>query len=173
MLAPVLARLLEIPGVAEARVECTGTYFLVAGDEPALGRALAAVRDVLGPSSRPLDDPRAAVELARRARGELWFSPSEIRGLSYVEGRILAARVGDAVAAKIALEGGAREQLHEAVRAEILAALDHAHDTGGRSSTGWFWEEWPRIAERAAARLSGSMPPVLCAEVRSALAAHW
>jgi hypothetical protein len=46
----------------------------------------------------------------------------------------------------------------EATRAEISAALDAAHDGGGKPGTGCFWEEWPRIVDRAASRLEGTLP---------------
>ncbi|HET7754782.1 MAG TPA: hypothetical protein VFK85_12805, partial [Anaeromyxobacteraceae bacterium] len=153
MLAPVLARLSEIPGVTDARVECSGSWFFVdAQSAAALDRALPAVRDALGPGATLADGVAREAQLARRSQGELWFSRDDIRALSYVEGRVLATRMTDAVTAAVTLDGSAREQVAEATRAEIFAALDHAHDTGGRASSGWFWEEWPRIVDRIASR---------------------
>jgi hypothetical protein len=173
VLAPVLARLAEIPGIIDARVECSGTYFLVTGaDAAALELALPAIRAVLGPSVARTTPGVAELQLAARARGELWFSGEGIRGLSYVEGRILAARIGDAVAAELRCDGETSERILEASRVEIFAALGHAHDTGGRASTGWFREEWPRIADRIADRLAAGVPAALHAAVRSALAAQ-
>jgi hypothetical protein len=159
VLAPVLARLCEIPGVIDARVECSGTYFLVTGDDPAaLERALPAIRAVLGQSARWVDGLDRERQLAARSRGELWFSSGDIRGLSYVEGRVLAARMLDGVAESIPLPPPQAEQVLEAVRAEIFAALEHAHDTGGRSSSGWFWEVWPSTVDRIHDRLREPVP---------------
>ena len=158
MLAPVLARLAGIPGIEDARVECSGTYFLVAAaDAAALERALPAIRDVLGASARRVEGAAREAQLARRPRGEPWFSRDDIRALSYVEGRVLAARMGDAVAAAVPLDAVAAERVLEAARAEIFAALDAAHDAGGEPETGWFWEEWPRIVERVSARLEDTL----------------
>jgi hypothetical protein len=154
VLAPVLARLSELPGVIDARVECSGTYFLVtACDAAALERALPLVHERLGSRAEPLGPGERAAQLAARARGERWYSRHDIRGLSYVEGRILATRFSDAVAATLLLEQAAAVRIHDAIRLELFVALDHAHDTGGRASTGWFWAEWPRIVEAIAARL--------------------
>jgi hypothetical protein len=173
VLAPVLARLTDIPGITGARVECSGTYFLLTGaDAAALELALPAIRDVLGPSVTRTEPGVSELQLAARARGELWFSGEGIRGLSYVEGRILAARIGDAVVAELRTDGETSERILEATRAEIFAALDHAHDTGGRASTGWFREEWPRIADGITARLAAAVPAALHAGLRSALAAQ-
>lgn len=171
MLAPVLARLSALPGVSEALVECSGGSFLLLGPDPAaLERALPAARAVLGPRTRRVEGAEAAAQLAARPRGEPWFSAATIRGLSYIEGRILAGRVRDAAvaAARLAPEDAAR--VHEAARVEIFAALDHAHDTGGRASTGWFAAAWPGIAAAIRARLDG-LPPGPRAAVAEALAA--
>lgn len=160
MLAPVLARLERIDGLAEVRVDCGGRYFLVRAAEPgALDRALPAVREVLGAAAAPVEGPARARHLAHSARGELWFDASTVRGLSYVEGRMLAARLCDAVGPRLPGAPGAREALFDAARTELFAALDHAHDTGGRSGPGWFWKEWPAIAARIAARLGGALAP--------------
>lgn len=170
MLAPVLARLATIPGVTDARVECSGTYFLVGGaDAATLERALPGAREVLGPGMRRVEGELYEAQLASRARGELWFSPAEIRALSYVEGRILAARMADAVTAAVPVAAPVAEEVLEATRAGIFAALDHAHDTGGRASTGWFWEEWPGIVHGIAQRLARSLPERQCAVVAEVL----
>ena len=158
MLAPVLARLSGIPGVAAARVECSGTCFLLAGREPgALERAMPAVLDVLGPRTRRLEGEAREVQLARFGAGELWFSKDDIRGLSYVEARILATRMTDVVTAAVDVDAATAARVHDALLQEIVAALDHAHDTGGRSSSAWFWVEWPHIVERVSARLEMTM----------------
>jgi hypothetical protein len=173
VLAPVLARLLRAPAVTGASVECTGTYFLVnASSAEALERAVPAIRDVLGPTMHRVEGAAREAQLAHRSRGEMWFSTGDIRALSYVEGRILATRMGDAVTASVPLELHVAEQVVEATRAEIFAALDEAHDSGGRSSTHWFWGEWPSIVARIAARLERDVPPDQCSAIRGALHAQ-
>ncbi|HYG68254.1 MAG TPA: hypothetical protein VD838_11360 [Anaeromyxobacteraceae bacterium] len=172
MLAPVLARLSDIPGVIDVRVECSGTFFLVTGrDAAALEAVLPRVRAVLGERAERLGASERSAQLAGRARGERWFSRDDIRGLSYVEGRILATRFSDAIAAAVPLERAIAERVHEAIRRELFAALDHAHDTGGRASTGWFWKEWPRIVEAIGARLD-DVPAALRTRVVDALRAE-
>lgn len=171
MLAPVLARLSELPGVTGVHVECTGTFFLLElAGAAALEPALSAARDVLGPAAAVVDGATATAQLTARARGELWFSKDGIRGLSYLEGRLLAGRVLEAVAATVPLDRLTSERLLEASRAEIFAALDHAHDTGGRASSGWFEEAWPSIAGAIAARLDG-LAPELRTQLEGALRA--
>jgi hypothetical protein len=171
VLAPVLARLSEVPGVIDARVECSGTHFLLtARDAGALEQASPLVHALLGPRAERLGPVESAAQLAARARGEPWYSKHDIRGLSYVEGRILATRFSDAVAATLPLERAAAARIHEAVRLELFAALDHAHDTGGRASTGWFWVEWPRIVEAIEARLH-DLPAALRTRMVEALRA--
>jgi hypothetical protein len=169
----VLARLLDVPGVRDARVECSGTYFLVVVDEAAApAGVLPGLRAVLGPGAREVEDPDAAVQVATRAKGEPWFSVDDVRGLSYVEARLLSTRLADGVAQVLNTGGAALERLVESTRTEIVAALEHAHDTGGRASSGWFWEEWPRIAARIAARLDGAVAGASRADLERALVAQ-
>jgi hypothetical protein len=168
----VLARLSEVPGVIDARVECSGTYFLVtARDAAALERALPLVRERLGARAEALGPAEAAAQLAARARGERWFSKDDIRALSYVEGRILATRFSDVLAAAVPLERSSAGRIDEAIRLELFLALEHAHDTGGRASTGWFWAEWPRIVEAIGARLH-DVPAALRTRLVEALRAE-
>jgi hypothetical protein len=71
----------------------------------------------------------------------------------------------------VELDASTAERLREAARVEIFAALEHAHDSGGRSSTGWFWEEWPHIAERISSRLADSVAASTAQRLRDALSA--
>ncbi len=55
MLAPVLARLRRIPGIADVRVECSGTFFALSLEERADREVtLRAALDSLGPGARRL-----------------------------------------------------------------------------------------------------------------------
>lgn len=168
----MLARLTRIPGITGAVVESTGSWFLVTARDPAaLERALPAVRDVLGSSAEPVEGIGREQQLAERARGELWFSADTIRALSFIEGRALAIRTRDFVLSGIALDAATAGLLLETIRVEIVAALNHAHDTGGRASTGWFWKEWPAIAQRILLRLRPRLTPAEAVRIEASLLA--
>jgi hypothetical protein len=154
----VLARIGKIPGVGGAEVDGTGSYFLVA----CVPEAIPAVSDVLGPAAEVVDGAARNEQLAHRRRGEMWFSSENIRALSFLEGRVLAIRMRDAVG-----DLDDHGALLDALRAEILAALEQAHDTGGRSSSGWFWEEWPAVVSRVMARVA--LAPAEATRVEAAL----
>jgi hypothetical protein len=166
----VLARLRGIPGAIDARVECSGQLFLLElehGADPEA--AFASARDVLGARAQRIPDTVAAVHLEARARGEPWFSPDDIRGLSYIEGRVLASRIGDAVLRRVPLERPQAELLRDAVLVQIRAALDRVHDEGGRSSSAWFDAAWPEIAERIVAGVRDGIAEGLLPELRRAV----
>jgi hypothetical protein len=170
VLAPVLARLRRLPGVADARVECSGTFFALSLLEGAEAEAvLPEVVEVLGPTSRLLEGEEAGAQLEARSRGELWFSEEQIRGLSYVEGRVLASRALAAAAEGLSLGEPEAGRVREAVRVEVFAAIDRVHDGGGRRSSAWFGQEWPDIVARASARLAGALPGPTLAEVTARL----
>jgi len=162
----VLARLRRIPGVADARVECSGTFFALTLDERAnLDVALRAVLDSLGPGSRRLATEEAEGQLAARAGGEIWFSEEQIRGLSYVEGRIITGRVLAAATRGLDVAEPEMDRIREAIRVEVFGAIDLVHDEGGRSSSGWFADEWPHIVTRVRLRLAGVVSEATLAAV--------
>lgn len=168
----MLARLDAVPGVAESRVEASGRFFLLAlapGADPAA--VVAAARGALRGRGRALDAAAAAAQLDARERGDPWLSAREVHALSYVEGRIVAFRAADAVAASAGLDGAARAALAEAARAELFLAIERVHAEGGRESSGWFYEEWPRLAAAIAARLRDAVPAPLHGRVAEALLA--
>jgi hypothetical protein len=170
VLAPVLARLRSLPGIADARVECSGTFFALSLQQGADAEAaLRAVRDVLGPGSRRLTSDEAAAQLEARFRGEVWFTEEQIRGLSYVEARIITGRALTAATKGLSLPEAEKDRVREAIRVEVFAAIDRVHDEGGRSSSGWFAEEWPHIVERLRRRLVGAVPEPALAEVAARL----
>ncbi len=159
MLAPVLARLRRIPEIADARVECSGTFFALSFregvDEVAV---LRAALEALGQSARRLASDDALAQLEARRRNEIWFSADDIRGLSFIEGRIIAMRAFVAVTGEVCLEREASERLRDALRIEVFGALDRVHDEGGRSSSGWFVPAWPGIVASVMRRLGGALP---------------
>lgn len=174
MLAPVLVRLDGIPGVAASRTEASGRWFLLelspGADREAVLRGAA---EVLGRGARLLSDGEASAQLAARPRGDLWLSAREVAGLSYAEGRILAVRIPAAVARSVPLPPEAVPALAEAVRAEVFAAVEAVHAEGGRKSGGWFFDAWPEIARRIAARVAPGLPSDVARAVAEALAGHF
>ncbi len=168
MLAPVLARLSLLPELARAQVDAAGRLFLLElapGADP--DGALGAARAVLGARARPVANVEGQLE--SRARGERWFTAEDIRGLSYVEARVLAARVCDRVLREVPLELAQADRLEDAAVVEIRAALDRVHDEGGRTSSAWFDPAWPAIAAAIAARLRGGVDADGLATLREAL----
>jgi hypothetical protein len=170
VLAPVLARLRRLPGITDARVECSGTFFALSLADGAEAEAvLPMVVDVLGSRSRLLAAEEAGAQLEARSRGELWFSEEQIRGLSYVEGRIIASRALSAAADGLTMGEQDAAKIREAVRAEVFAAIDRVHDEGGRRSSAWFAEEWPRIVARARDRLADALPEPTLTDITARL----
>jgi hypothetical protein len=171
VLAPVLARLEGLEGVAGASVESSGRFFaleLCADADTELTRS--RVLRALGPGARLLSREATAAQLEGKAVGEPWFSSREIRGLSLVEGRILVARATSAASKTAALDEPARCALEEALRHELFALIGRVHDQGGRASTRWLAPEWPAMAERALERARVAVPASALAALARALA---
>lgn len=160
MLAPVLARLDRIVGVAHARVESTGTWFLVE-IHPAGARHQVEeeVLGVLGPTAEALSADAAGLQVATRDRGDHWYTSRDILGLSYLESRVIAARVSAKVGAEAQLPQPSVRALCEAVRAELFATVERVHAEGGRSSSSWFYKAWPALADRILSRVAPALPP--------------
>ncbi|ABS27259.1 hypothetical protein [Anaeromyxobacter sp. Fw109-5] len=167
MLAPVLARLSLLSELSRVRVDCAGRLFLLeAAPGVDAAAALEAARTVLGTGARPLT---VASQLEALTRGELWFSAEDVRALSYLEARVLAARVCDRVIPEVALGVAEADRLEDAAVAELRATLDRVHDEGGRTSSAWFDPAWPGIAEGIAARVKDALGEAAFQELRRAL----
>ena len=159
MLAPVLARLDAIPGVT-ARVDSSGRFFWLAVDASAdLPGATALAAETLGARASALSGADAEAQLAAHASGDPWLTAREVMMLSYVESRILSVRLASAVQHEVGATAEQREVIAEAVRSALFAAMERVHAEGGRSSSGWIFEEWPLIAAAAAKRCAARIPP--------------
>jgi len=160
VLAPVLARLDRIVGVAHARVESTGTWFLVE-TWPAAARHQVEeeVLAVLGPTAEVPSADAAGLQVGARDRGDHWYSSRDILGLSYLEARVISARTSAAVGREAQLPQQAVRALCEAIRAEVFAAVERVHAEGGRSSGSWFFKAWPALADRILSRVAPALPP--------------
>ncbi len=160
MLAPVLARLDAIPGVAAARTDSSGRFFWIT---PAPGGAPPEIaercRAVLGASALVLGPAAAVAQLAARDRGDPWLGAGQVMTLSFLEGRLLSVRIADDAATELGATPVQREAVAEAIRVELFAALERVHAEGGRRRGGWIDEAWPAIAAAVAARCAPDLPP--------------
>ncbi len=152
MLAPVLARLQQIPGVTSARVDASGRYFwLTVQESPGAGDVTALALEVLGKGARVLAAGQAETQLSAHRHGDPWLAADQVMTLSFVESRLLSVRIA-AGFRRPGVTPGRREEIAEAIRVELFAAMERVHAEGGRASSGWIYEEWPAIAEAAARR---------------------
>jgi hypothetical protein len=156
----VLARLDSLPGVAAARVDSSGRFFWIALAEGADADAVASLAvSALGGRARRLPPARAAVQLASRLRGDPWLGAGEVMTLSFLEARLLSVRLAGDAAARTGLTPERREDLAEAIRVQLFAAMERVHAEGGRKTGGWIYEEWPSIARAALDGCAGPIPP--------------
>ena len=143
----MLARLDEIPGVAESRVDRSGRRFLLTlepgADESEVGRSAL---DALGGGAEILDEPSESELLASRRRGDLWVTSSETIRLSREEAGVLAARFGEEAALEIGLTPEKTRRLVETIEKEIAAAFERTH--GRPDALKRFREEQPVISAR-------------------------
>ena len=159
MLAPVLARLDSIPGVGGSRVDSSGRFFWLALEGGAdAARVAALARGVLGGDARSLPAPQAEAQLAASGRGDPWLDASQVMTLSFVESRILSVRLAGEFERRTGASPEQREQVGEAIRLELFAAMERIHAAGGRRSSGWIYEEWPAIARGTVERCAGAVP---------------
>lgn len=157
MLAPVLARLDEIPGVAAARVESSGRFFCVALAEEALQSAAPLVLAALGAGARALSEGEARAQLSGRQRGDPWLAADEVMTLSFVESRLLSVRLAAAFARETGAGAEAREAVAEAIRGVLFEAMERVHAEGGRQSGGWIYREWPALSAAVVERCGSSL----------------
>ena len=156
----MLVRLDSLQGVVAARVDSSGRFFWLSTADGADAEAVAALAaGVLGGRARRLSSARAAAQLASRGQGDPWLGSGEVMTLSFVESRLVAVRIAGDAAARTGLTPERREDLAEAIRVELFAAMERVHAEGGRKSSGWIYEEWPAIARGALDGCAGPIPP--------------
>lgn len=154
----MLARLDAIPGVAAARVDSSGRFFWLQVDDAADATSVTVlVSGVLGKGVRSLAPRQAEAQLAAHPRGDPWLTAVESMTLSFVESRILSVRLAGEVEHLTGATPEQREEVAEAIRLELFAAMERVHSEGGRRSSGWIHEEWPAIAAATVERCAGAM----------------
>jgi len=143
----VLARLDEIPGVAESRVDRSGRRFLLTLDPGADEAGVArSAQDALGSDAEVLDHETESELLASRRRGELWVTSAETIQLSREEAGILAARFGEEAAEEIGLAPEKTRKLVDVLEKEVAAAFERFH--GRSDALKSFSREQAAISER-------------------------
>ena len=170
MLAPVLARLEAVPGVSAARVDSSGRFFWIAVEDGADPSGVSALTlPLLGTGARTLAADRAKAQLAAGRQGDPWLGAAEVMTLSFVESRLLSVRIAGEVRAGTGATPEQHEEIAEAIREALFAAMERVHSEGGRRSSGWIYEEWPVIAANAAERCAGRIPGDLRLQVAELL----
>jgi hypothetical protein len=169
-LAPVLARLDLVPGVRRSSVDAAGRHFVLSlepdADEVAV---IAGAQSILRGAARRLEPRAAARQVAARVRGDPWFAADEVRALSYVEARILAARTAARLADDAELEPLEEEALGELVRSVVLRAVARV---AGDGTQDWFQDAWPEIAREIREGSRGFLDPATHGRLCGALAAR-
>lgn len=163
----MLARLDEIDGVAESRVDWTGTRVLVTlsanADKP---RVETAVESALGADARVLDERATREVLDSYRKGEAWMRSGETLQLSRFEAGVLAKRHGAAAAAEIGLDEAKTQKLVALIEAELDRAFERAHAEGGIDALGG-------EIDAAGERVLDASGAFLDAEQREALSAYF
>jgi hypothetical protein len=158
----VLARLEKLPGVQRARVDSSGRFFWISLAPGADGAAVArAATDVLGAKARLLGAAEAEAQLAAHERGDPWLAAAEVMTLSYVEARLLSVRIAGEARRQCGAGPAEGEALAEAVRWVLFGAMERVHAEGGRTSSGWIYDEWPALAAAAVERCGYALGPGL------------
>jgi hypothetical protein len=162
----VLARLDEIDGVAESRVDWTGTRVLVTLNADAdKSRVETEVESALGEGAHVLDERATREVLESYRKGEAWMRSGETLKLSRFEAGVLAKKHGTAAAAELGLDDATTQKLVALIEGELDRAFERAHAEGGIDALG---------GEIAAAgeRIVEASGAFLDAEQRKALSAY-
>lgn len=124
----MLARLDEIEGVAESRVDWTGKRFLLTLNADAKkGQVAEAAAGSLGEGARLLDEEETREVLDSYRKGEAWMRAGETLRLSRFEVGVLAKRYGNEAAQEIGLDENRTSKLVELFERELSRAFERAH----------------------------------------------
>ena len=151
----MLARLDEIHGVAESRVDWTGKRFLLTLEGGSSKSQVAEeARGTLGEGARLLDEEETRSVLDSYRKGEAWMRAGETLRLSRFEAGVLAKRHGDEAAQEIGLGDEGTRTLVELFESELNRAFERAHAGQGIDAVpGEFEAAAQRILESSQAFL--------------------
>lgn len=162
----MLARLDEIPGVAESRVDWTGTRFLLTLEgKAAIDQVGEEAAGTLGEGARLLDGNEVREVLESYRKGEKWMRAGETLQLSRFEAGVLAKRYGNEAAAEIGLDEEGTRKLVALFEQELSRAFDRTHAGQGIEAV-------PAEFEAAAERILESSGGFLASEQHAALAEY-
>ena len=162
----MLARLEDLEGVAESRVDWTGMRFLLTlevGAPP--GRVAEEAGETLGGGARLLDEEETRDVVASYREGEAWMRAGETLQLSKFEAGVLAKRYGGEAAQELGLGEDETRRLIELFEGEFNRAFERTHAGQGI-------EDVPAEFEAAAKRILDSSGGFLDSEQRAALAEY-
>jgi len=165
----VLARLDEVPGVRESRVDWTGRYVLLALEDGAdEARVAGEASSLLGDGAARLDRGREAEQVDAYRRGEPWMRAGETLRLSRAEARIIAEREGARAAREAGLDADASRRMVAVLEDELAAAFERVERRDGPVERG-LGTELPLARERALARCREFLTPEQVARLEAAL----
>jgi hypothetical protein len=149
----VLARLDDVPGVEESRIDWSGRHFLLKLDsEDDRDRVVAPAAEILGDGARRLAPDAEAERSAAFPRGEPGMR------LSAEEARVLAERFTAEASKDAGLDEAKTRKLQALVEDETRRLLESLHAEGGAVSAR-FMEGWTPAAERVQERSRAFLAP--------------
>ena len=153
----MLARLDEIEGVAESRVDWTGKRFLRGWEDGAgMDQVEAQALETLGEGARSLDDGEVRDVLNSYRKGETWMRAGETLQLSRFEAGVLAKRFGGEAAAEIGLDDEGTTKLVALFEQEFIRAFERTHAGQGIESVP---QEFESASKRILDASASSMTP--------------
>jgi hypothetical protein len=154
----------EIHGVAESRVDWTGTRFLLTLEGDATKSRIGELAaSTLGEGARLLDNDEVRDVLDSYRKGETWMRAGETLRLSRFEAGVLAKRYGNEAAAEMALGEEEKRKLVSLFEQELDRAFESAHAGEGIKAV-------PAEFEAAAKRILDSSAGFLNSEQQASLA---
>lgn len=153
----MLARLDEIPGVAESRVDWTGRRFLLTLQAGVAESVVEnAALDALGEGAQVLSENEEQAALDAYRQGEAWMRQGETTRLSRYEAGVLAERYGKEAAEEMGLGEDGTSKLVALFEAEFVRAFDRVHE-GTRSAS--LQSEFQSAAQRILDSSGDSLTP--------------
>jgi len=165
----VLARLDEVSGVRESRVDWTGRLLLLAVERDANADEVAdRATDALGGAAHRADPEVEARAIETFRAGEPWLRSGEALRLSEEEARVVGARLGARASAAAGLDAEATRRFSEIVQDELRLAFQALHDAAPdtpRDSAQETAFRLGRVRERCGAFLDDALADRACEEL--------